>query len=453
MDTGMDRAATANALEKNPPAYWIPPEIIAMIIRELLPKNIYSVEGRIDALRSATSICRYWRYAALNDASLWSVIPAFKGYLRRQFLQRSRNMPLSVVFHSDAFKPCPAQKMTVSLLPHAQRIKNAMLAVPIRDLNMIFSALERHGTRLDDILIHLRSPPTDEEWTTIFGHLSKHAPTLKFLKLKAEESIPSHQLQRFPCLSHLKLRNNTCDLQALSYLLTSFPTLVSIKLYVQPSVGGPYHPLSDRIVPHPNLRSLHLDVRHYPLKVVLDSLKIRAGVHLQCNIVMNLYEASREPASYLPLPLKFFENTSNVETLTIGGFREFKCSGSGPSGSFCIKATPFVLNKPPLEDFLSLRKLVVTRDIDQELLEGIVVSAPRLTWLTFDECAVCRSWKFDSAIKKLPRIGGHVGVVQFLRAMWTERAKGAKLFNSITVSGTLEGDHLNTYRSIVAKPI
>lgn len=458
MDAG-DTIVTMNPLEEIvPPAHRIPPEIIVKIIRGLLPAKIKyprRIEDRVKSLLTATSICRYWRYAVLDNAALWSVVPAYRKTLGPLFLQRSRNVPLSIVFYADAPRRCSAHQATVSLLPHIQRVRNSQFFAPPQALNEMFFTLERFGTHLDEIGIEIKSPPTGGEWAIICSHLLNHAPTLKVLKLEVYKfPIPVQQLQlQLPQLSHLEI-SGLHDLCAVSYLLTSLPTLVSIKVRVE-SHGDheDYHQPPDPVIPHVNLRNIHLQVGCYPLKVVLDTLKIHAGVHLKCDIVGCRHWRPTEQEPFLPLPLEFFENTSQIEELIINGSLRFKCSGSGPSGSFRIKAHYSGEDRKPLEDFSHLRRLVVVQSIDQELLEGIVVSAPQLTSLIFNRCMVSRSWAADPAIQELPCVRDPVDIAGFVMAMGKERSERAKLFKSIRVDGTMEGDSLGAYKLIVGKPV
>ena len=79
MDVG-DTVVTTNAFEGSVlPAYRVPPEIIVKIVRGFLLEKINygaTVADHIEALLKATSICRHWRYAVLDDAILWSLVPA-----------------------------------------------------------------------------------------------------------------------------------------------------------------------------------------------------------------------------------------------------------------------------------------------------------------------------------------------------------------------------------------
>ncbi|KAF9650272.1 hypothetical protein BDM02DRAFT_3127754 [Thelephora ganbajun] len=425
MDLG-DAVAPTNASTRIvPSSHRIPPEIIVKIIRALLPGKIRygtAMQDRINDLLIATSICRYWRYAVLDHATLWSVVPVYRKTLGPLFLQRSRNVPLSIVFYADAPGACSAHQATVSLLPHIQRVRGVQLFAPSLVVNGIFSTLELYGINLDEIGLEINPPPSGEGWTVIIGRLLKHAPTLKILRLDAYEfRFPVNQFQQFPCLSHLELwgLHDLCDV---SFLLTSFPTLASIKLGVE-ALGGhkDYHRLSNRIVPHPNLRHIHLEIGCYPVKVVLDTLKIRTGVHLECKIVGCRHWRTAEQVQFLPLSSKFLENTSQIEELRICGSVQFKCSGSGPSGSFCIKGFCLEKGKQPIEDFSHLQRLVVADVIEQGTLEGIVVSAPRLTSLTFESCTVSKSWAVDRAVKVLPSLDVAVDADTFVTTTSEER--------------------------------
>ena len=380
-----------------PPSHRIPPEIIAKIVHRTLPTKIPygpKMEDRVEALRVATSVCRRWRYAVLDHATLWSVVPIYLKFLGPLYLQRSRNVPLSIVFYANGRSACSAHQATVSLLPHMQRVKKAQSFAPSQALNGIFSTLGLYGTSLEDIRLEINPAPTDEGWMAIQDHLFNHTSTLKTLQLHAYGfRFPINQFQQFPHLSRLEL-SGVHDLHDLFYLLTSFPTLVSIKVRVE-AVGSheDYHRLPDRIVPHPNLRHIHLQAGCYPVGVVLDSLKIQSGVHLECEIVGCRHWRGAEQVQFLPLSSEFLENASHIEELKIHGSVEFQCYGSGPSGSFYIGG--FVAGKPkahrPVEDLSHLRRLTVVDSIEQGLLEDIIVSAPLLTLLIFDNCSVFKS--------------------------------------------------------------
>ena len=101
MDIDSSMTTTDVSNEIFAPSNRVPPEIVVEIIHELLPINIdYNprTQKRLDVLLTATSVCRYWRCAAIDHVTLWSVIPMDRGGIGELFLQRSRNVPLSVTF-------------------------------------------------------------------------------------------------------------------------------------------------------------------------------------------------------------------------------------------------------------------------------------------------------------------------------------------------------------------
>ena len=451
-----DAVVPTSALEEVVlPLRCIPPEIITKIIRKTLPAEIcygHIMQDRIMALLVATSICRHWRYALLDHATLWSIVPIHCKSLGQLYLQRSRNVPLSIIFYADAKGPCSAHQATVSLLPHMQRVKKVQLFAPSQALNGILSTLGLYGTCLEDISLEIKPAPTREGWTAIQDHLLKHASALEALRLDAYEfHFPTDQFQQFTHLSRLEL-SGVHDLCDASHLLTSFQTLTSIKISLE-AIGSheDYRRLPDRIVPHPNLRRIHLRAGCYPIKVVLDALKIQSGVHLECEIIECRHWRGVDEVQFLPLPSEFLENTSHIEELEIHGSveLEFKCYGSGPSGSFYIKGFyPGKVHRP-IEDLSHLRRLTVADAIKQEFLEDIVGSAPLLTSLVFNYCAVSKCRPAGHAIQGLPRLDGIVDTDTFVAAIDEERHAGVENFRSATVNGVLQGERLQGFKSII----
>lgn len=436
-----------------PPSHRIPPEIVAKIIRRTLPTKIrygHPMRGRIKALLVATSICQYWRYAVLDHATLWSVVPIHRKTLGPLYLQRSCNAPLSIVFNAEAQGACSAHQAVVLLLPHVQRVKKVQFFAPSQALNEIFSTLDQYGAHLDEIGLEVMPAPVGEGWTVIFDHLLKHASTLRVLQLDVYEfHFHTHQFQQFPHLARLEL-SGIHDLCDLSHLLTSFPTLTSIKVGLE-AIGShdDYHRLPDQIIPLPNLRHIHLQAGCYPIKVVIDALKIRTGVHLECEIVGCRHGRGAGQARFLPLPSEFLQNTSCIEELSIHESVYFKCCGSGPSGSFYIGG--FFAGKVhrPVEDLSHLRRLAVADVIEQGLLEDIVISAPRLSSLVFNNCVVSKSWAIDRAVEGQPSFDVAVDTDTFVKTISEERHTGTKNLRSVTVHGVLEGERLKKFRSTI----
>jgi hypothetical protein len=156
-----------------------------------------------------------------------------------------------------------------------------------------------------------------------------------------------------------------------------------------------------------------------------------------------------EQVQFLPLPSKFFENTSHIEDLRMDGSLQFACSGSGPSGSFSIKHFFMGEVKQPIEDISYLRRLVVEGVFEQGLLEDIVVSAPRLTSLIFNNCDVYKTWVDGRGVEGLPSLDVTVDTDTFVNITSGERRAGTKNFTSLIVNGVLEGERLKEFRSLV----
>ena len=120
------------------------------------------MQDRIHALLAATSIYRCWRYAVLNYATLWFVVPTHLKTLGQVYLQRSCNASLLIVFDADAWGACSTHQATVSLLPHMQRVKKVRLFASSQVLNEIFT-LGLYCTRVEDVSLEIVPAPTDEE--------------------------------------------------------------------------------------------------------------------------------------------------------------------------------------------------------------------------------------------------------------------------------------------------
>ena len=429
------------------PSHRIPPEIVAKIIHGLFPTKInYApyMQMRLEVLLTATSICRYWRHAAIDHATLWSVIPIDHESLGGLFLQRSRNAPLLVTFEVIARKwPCsPAHQAMILLLPHMQRVKKVQFRAPAPVLNDIFTTLNLYGNgpQLEEISIKVDQSPGDEKYRALLDLLLKHASTLKVLRLEVFKCrAPAHKLRQFSHLSHLELLS-THDMNDISSLLTSLPTLTSIKIHAS-ALGtredGPQPPT--RIVPHVSLRHIHLQIMCYPPNPVLDTLKVHAGVYLECEILGSLFP-SIQSTRCLPLPSEFFENTLGIEDLRIA---IPSYSGSGPNGSFRINGImgAFI---PPIEDFSHLRKLVVEGAIERRSLEHVLASAPRLSSVIFIDCTVVES-RTTSPLCILADADVYAGVIRKVPRTGTD---GGDHANS-TMNGTLEGERLVEFRSFL----
>lgn len=429
------------------PSYRIPPEIIAKVIRELLPAKIgYAtlMEERLEVLLTATSICQYWRYAALDHATLWSVVPVDRKRLGELFLQRSRNAPLSITFVANPGSCSPHQAM-VLLLPHVQRVRKVQLRAPIPPLTEFLSALNLYlnGAQLEEISIKVDSKVGrfhgNETSKVVLDLILEHAPTLKALRLDIFQCrFPANQLMQLSNLSHLELLSTTHDIRDVSSLLTSLTNLASIK--IRANTFGTRERFTDRIVPQSTLRHIHLQFPYHPTNCVLDTLKIQTGVHLECDI---LDGGSSTP---LPLPSEFFENTSGTEELRIAP-RLY--TGSGPNGSFCFSGDALACGiQPPIEDLSHLTKLVVDGSVYRQFLEDIVGSAPRLLSIGFICCEVIEPRTTDPLQKRLCSL---VDVDPFTRDIGEEYPMGpnGEYCDGTGVSGTLEGERLEEFRSLL----
>ena len=444
-----------------PPAHRIPPEIVAKIIHELLPAKVDYEPGirkRLEALSVATSICRYWRFAALDHAFLWSVVPMDCKNLAELYLQRSRNAPLFITLEEDQRRR-PVHQAMVSLLPHMQRVKKVQFHAPVPVLNEIFSTLNRFvsGAQLEEINIRVDGFPGDEKCGAVLDLLLKHAQTTRVLRLTDFKNrfppqdhrfphprFPTHQLREFFQLSHLELLPLN-DVRDVSFLFTSLPALTSIKIRVTAlETHGDDRRPKDRIVPQANLRKIHLQIVCSPPSRVLGALKIPTGVHLECEIFGPYPTNTNEQILPLHLPSEFFENASHIEELQIA---PPLCFGSGPNGSFSIDEAPVAGLQPPIDDFSHLRKLVVGRRIKQRSLEDLVGLAPQLVSVVFVDCIVIKSREIGPPSKK-----SH-SLADFVKAISDERRVGSNVEDgsAIVVNGTLEGEHLKEFRSLFGR--
>lgn len=155
-----------------------------------------------------------------------------------------------------------------------------------------------------------------------------------------------------------------------------------------------------------------------------------------------------ERSRFLPLPLKFFENTSHIEEMKIHGSTEFECCGSGPSGSFYIGGRYTGKVHRPIEVLSHLRRLTFADAIDQELLEEIVISAPRLTSLVLTNCLVSKS-AVDRAVEGQPSPDDLVDTDIFVANLVEERRTGVKTTQNLTVNGVLQGERLKDFISTI----
>lgn len=435
-----------------PPSQRIPPEIIVKIIHILLPTEVGHgpwIQKRLNFLLRVTSICRYWRYAAVDHATLWSVVPIDRRSLGEVFLQRSRNVPLLVTFEVNTRRCCPAHHAMVSLLPHIGRVRKVQFRAPAPVLNQIFSSLNVYtsGAQLEEIKIRVDGTPNDENSRVALDLLLENASTLKVLQLDVFNCrFPVQKLRRFSHLTQLELLS-THDLREVSPLLTSIQTLTSIKVRVN---GSRKHQDDLRIIPQPNLCHIHLQIIDYSPYLVLSALKIPTGVHLECEILpyINAIEADR----FLPLTSEAFENISQIEELRISpptshSMSSTSYSGSGPTGSFCIRGVFENWYHAPIEDFSHLRTLAVDGSIRLRSLEDVVTSAPQLISVTLVHCVVIRSPIVNYRLAMPPTPVGADALVRVIGEEWCT-GMSVRSRESVLVNGILEGELLEEFMSL-----
>jgi len=436
VDNSMKMADASNKIIA--PSHRVPSEVVAEIIRGLLPAKIDydpQMQERLDALLTATGICRYWRHAALDHATLWSVVPMDHKSLGELFLQRSRNAPLLVTYGMKTRNRCPAHQAMASLLPYMHRVESVHLRAPVVVVNEVFSAFNQsmRGAQLKEVSVQTCGK---EEGGFDINLLLKHASTLKVLRAGILGShFPGHKLQEFSGLTHLEVLTDH-DIRDVLSVLTSLPTLTSTKVHVN---AMRRHRDEYRIVLPANLCHIHLQISNNTIKRVLDALRIPTGVHFVCEILPTGRLTINEPARHLTFPSGFFENTSHIEELQLN---KISCSGFGPSGSFAIEWASMGIFRPPIENLSLLRKLVVDGAVGRWLLGDIVGSAPSLVSVVLIDCRVIAPQAVDSAfeVRHTPDT--------FVKAISKEHSAGTHPKNFV-VNGTLEGESLEEFRSLL----
>jgi len=83
--------------------------------------------------------------------------------------------------------------------------------------------------------------------------------------------------------------------------------------------------------------------------------------------------------------------------------------------------------------------------IEQQSLKDVVRLAPRLVSVVFVDCAVIKSRPIDHPLKML---SGTVGTDAFVKAINEERRAG-RVDPDAVVNGTLEGERLEEFRSLL----
>lgn len=449
MDVG-DPTTVTNAPNKIViPSHRVPPEIIGEIVCELLPTEVDDdprVRERLDVLLTVTGICRYWRRAALDHATLWSVVPVDYCNLGELFLRRSRNASLTVIFEATIGKSSRAHQAMISLLPHMQRVEKVHFRASAVVLDEIFLTLNRFmdGGQLKEVSVKDNGLHDYLKHTFNLDLLLEHASTLKVLRASVVGPgcrLPYHKLRHLPHLAHLEILT-VYDIRDILPLLISLPALTSAKLWVS---AMERRADNHRIALPTNIHHFHLQISDLALDYVLAALRIPTGVHFECKILpidlpcSGTGEQGRRPL----LDPEFFENVSHIEELRISLCSIF---GSGPSGSFRLEAPIIGGFQFPLKDFPLVRKLIVEGWIERRSLEDVVRSAPGLLSVVFVNTAVIESRML--ALRLLP--SGRLDPDAFVKAASEERSRrDAWNLVDTVVNGTLEGGRLEEYKYLV----
>ena len=432
------------------PSCRVPPEIIVEIIREVLPTKVDygpQMRERLDVLLTVTGVCRYWRCAALDYATLWSIVPVDRQNLGELFLWRSRNAPLTVVFEA-VIKSSRAHQAMISLLPHMQRVEKIHFQASAGVLNEVFFILNRFmdGGQLKEVSIEDNKSSGYLKPRFNLDLLLEHASTLKVLRagvVGPESWFPYHKLRHLTRLTCLEI-STTHEIRDILPLLISLPALTSAKLCVSAVESRTDN---RRIALPANIRHFHLQIPDSTVNYVLAALRIPAGVHFECKILSAIVfrgrtgKRGRRPL----LDPEFFENASHIEELRVSLRSHF---GSGPNGSFRIEALAISGFRPPLKDFSLVRKLVVEGAVEWQSLEDVVRSAPSLLSVVFVNSTVIGSQML--ALRAL--LVGSPDPNAFVKAVSEERSgRGAGGIADTVVNGTLEGGRLEEYKYLVKK--
>ena len=284
--------------------------------------------------------------------------------------------------------------------------------------------------------------PGDERCRFNLDLLLEHASALKVLRTDVSGSRLDHKLRQFSHLTHLELLT-THNIRNVLSLLIPLPALTSTKVCINARIrGGDNH----RILLPVNLRHIHLRISCGAVNRVFDAMKIPAGVHLKCEILMAPHGAwVGGQARWFTLAPEFFENASHTEGLRIS---LPLCSGSGPNGSFCVEWITDGEFHLPIKDFSLLRKLVVDDTVDQRSLEHVVTSAPRLVSVVFINCVVIKPRTVDRTVNTPP---SPVDADVFVKTINKGCGAGTNVGPSgaIVVNDTLEGERLGEFRYLL----
>ncbi|TFK72653.1 hypothetical protein BDN72DRAFT_835966 [Pluteus cervinus] len=111
--TSMDKSST-----NHPHIFYIPEELTVKIFQKAIPHS----SRRAKALLTITSICRQWRYIALNTPSLWTEIRSSNLEFIRASVDRCRGMPISFSVDIDDRGCAEPMPTILHSLPQIQKL-------------------------------------------------------------------------------------------------------------------------------------------------------------------------------------------------------------------------------------------------------------------------------------------------------------------------------------------
>ncbi|KAG6828081.1 hypothetical protein H0H92_009309 [Tricholoma furcatifolium] len=134
----------------------VPPEILARIFGNLVddsrPYPIVFSPSSILSIKAASRVCSHWREVALATPGVWSTIPVFPPTWALEMLQRSKNVPLTVIsLENISLKEYHVLRQ--ALTSHLPRIKALILShvyprdrigVSLAEIEEFFQLLDQH---------------------------------------------------------------------------------------------------------------------------------------------------------------------------------------------------------------------------------------------------------------------------------------------------------------------